>query len=44
MLLAASANRPTVNGHQDLTHFGHQKLTHPGSVSVAAHRVSVATS
>ncbi len=34
----------TVNGHQDLTHFGHQKLTHPGSVSMAAHRVSVATS
>ena len=42
--LSGAENDSNVNGHQDLTHLGHQKLTHPGSVSVAAHRVSVATS
>ena len=44
VLIEQLASPPVVNGHEELTHFGHQKLTHPGSVSVAAHRVSVATS
>ena len=29
MVQALDHRTPSVNGHQELTHFGHQKLTHP---------------